>query len=102
LTERRSTLYLSWPSLGLQKPKIIDFSPLVTKYERRLIAASSFLNQAGRLQLTNSVITAMPTFAMCTFKLQDTVWNKLTSIGGIVFGEDQTYAPKSHLLQHGP
>ena len=68
--------YLGLP-LGWQKLKIIDFSPLVTKYERRLIAASSFLNQAGRLQLTNSVITAMPTFAMCTFKLQDTVLEQI-------------------------
>lgn len=59
--------------MGLQKPRVIDFSPLVSKCERRLIAASSFLNQAGRLQLTNSVITALPTFAMSTFRLQNTV-----------------------------
>lgn len=31
------------------------------------------LNQAGRLQLTNSVITVLPRFAMSTFKLQNTV-----------------------------
>ena len=60
--------YLGLP-LGLQKPRVIDFSPLVSKCERRLVAASSFLNQAGRLQLTNSVITALPTFVMCTFKI---------------------------------
>lgn len=64
--------YLGLP-LGLQKPKVVDFSPLVSKCERRLIMASSFLNQAGRLQLTNSVLSALPTFTICTFKLQNTV-----------------------------
>jgi len=64
--------YLGLP-LGLTKPRIVDFSPLVSKSERRLVSTSLFLNQAGRLQLTNSVITALPTFSMCTFKLQKTV-----------------------------
>lgn len=64
--------YLGLP-LGLHKPKVVDFSPLVSKYERRLVMASSFLNQAGRLQLTNSVLSALPTFTLCTSKLQDIV-----------------------------
>jgi hypothetical protein len=55
--------------LGLTKPKVIDFSPLVSKCERRLIATLSFHSQAGRLQLINSVISALPTFAMCTFRI---------------------------------
>jgi len=41
--------YLGLP-LSLTKPKIIDFTPLVNKCERRLAATSTFLNQAGRLQ----------------------------------------------------
>ena len=61
--------YLGLP-LGLNKPKIIDFSPLVTRCERRLAATSAFLNQAGRLEVTNSVLTAMPTYCMSTFLLQ--------------------------------
>lgn len=64
--------YLGLP-LGLTKPRIVDFSPLVTKCKRRMVSTSLFLNQAGRLQLTNSVIIALPTFSMCTFKLQKTV-----------------------------
>ena len=40
--------YLGLP-LGLTKPRIVDFSPLVSKCERRLAATSIFLNQAGRL-----------------------------------------------------
>jgi hypothetical protein len=45
---------------------------LVSKCERRLVAFSSFLTEAGRLELTNAVLTALPTFAMCTFLLPKT------------------------------
>lgn len=53
--------------LSLNQPKAINFSPLVTKFERRLAATSVFLNQAGRLEVINSIITAMPLFSMSTF-----------------------------------
>jgi hypothetical protein len=64
--------YLGLP-LGLTKPSVADFWPLVSKCERRLVAFSSFLSEAGRLELTNSVLTALPTFAMCTFQLPKTI-----------------------------
>jgi hypothetical protein len=64
--------YLGLP-LGLTKPRIIDFSPLVSRCERRLAATSTFLNQAGRLELTNSVFSAFPTFCMSTFAVHNTV-----------------------------
>jgi hypothetical protein len=60
--------YLGLP-LGITKPSVADFWPLVSKCERRLVAFSSFLNKAGRLELTNAVIIALPTYAMCTFLL---------------------------------
>ena len=50
-----------------------DYWPLVSKCERRLSSVSSFLNEAGRLQITNAVLTALPTYAMCTFLLPKTV-----------------------------
>ena len=58
--------YLGLP-LSITTPSVTDFWPLVSKCERRLVAFSSFLNEAGRLQLTNAVLSALPTFAMCTF-----------------------------------
>jgi len=64
--------YLGLP-LSLTKPRIIVFSPLVSKCERRLAATSIFLNQAGRLEVTNSILTAMPAFCMSTFRLQQSV-----------------------------
>ena len=64
--------YLVLP-LGLTKPKVIDFLPLVTKYERRLAYTSAFLSQAGRLEITNSIFTAFPMFFMSTFRLHKIV-----------------------------
>ena len=60
--------YLGLP-LGISKPTVNDFLPLISKCERRLQATSQFLTQAGRLQMTNSVFTALPMFQMGTFLL---------------------------------
>lgn len=68
--------YLGIP-LGLTKPRVVDFSPLVSRCERRLAATSTFLNQAGRLELTNSVFSAFPTFCMGTFALHVTVISQI-------------------------
>jgi hypothetical protein len=57
--------YLGLP-LSLTKLLVADFWPLVSKCERRLSVVSSFLSQAGRLQMTNVVISALPTYTMCT------------------------------------
>jgi len=43
--------------------------PLVSRCERRLVCTSLFLSQAGKLQITNSVFTSLPTFFMSTFRL---------------------------------
>jgi hypothetical protein len=64
--------YLGLP-LGTTKPKIIDFLPLISKCERRLGRISSMLNQAGRLQITNVVLSSLPTYYMCTLELPMTV-----------------------------
>lgn len=64
--------YLGLP-LILTKPRVIDFSPLVNRCERRLATTSVFLNQAGKLEVTKSIFSALPTFYMSTFLLQQTV-----------------------------
>ena len=64
--------YLGLP-LGHTKPKVIDFLPLVNKCERRLVSTSAFLSQAGRLEVTNSIFTALPMYFMSTFSLHKTV-----------------------------
>jgi hypothetical protein len=64
--------YLGLP-LGLTRPKVDDFLPLISKYERRLNYISPFLSQASRIELTNLVLTALPTYTMCTMALPKTV-----------------------------
>jgi len=64
--------YLGLP-LGTTKPRIIDFIPLVSKCERWLGGISAMLNHAGRLQITNVVLSALPTFYMCTLEISKAV-----------------------------
>ena len=64
--------YLGLP-LGLSKPKVVDFLPLVSRCERILPYTSSFLSQAGRLEITNSFFTSFPMFFMSTFRLHKKV-----------------------------
>jgi hypothetical protein len=64
--------YLGLP-LSLAKPTVADFWPLVSECERRFVAFSSYLSEAGRLEFTNAVLTALPTFAMSSFLLPKTV-----------------------------
>lgn len=64
--------YLGLP-LGLTKPKVEEFLPLVSKCERRLSSTSTLLNQACRLQMTNAVFSSLPMFYLCTFLMHKTV-----------------------------
>jgi hypothetical protein len=64
--------YLGLP-LGLTKSTVADFFPLVSRCERRLLSTSIYVSQAGRLQMTNAVLSSLPTFYMCTFKLHHEV-----------------------------
>jgi hypothetical protein len=68
--------YLGLP-LGTTKPSLLDFTPLLSKIERRLSGTSKFLSYHGRLTLVNSVFSALPTFYMCSLKLPPQVINRL-------------------------
>jgi hypothetical protein len=60
--------YLGLP-LGSTRPSIQEFTPLLSKIERRLCGINKFLSYDGRLILVNSMLTALPTFYMCSLKL---------------------------------
>ena len=64
--------YLGLP-LGITKPKVTEFLPLVSRCEKRLTCTSALLSQAGRLEVTNAIFTALQMFFMCTFQLHKTV-----------------------------
>jgi len=55
--------------MGTTKPRIEHFGFTMNKVERRLTATSNFLSHAGRLELVNSVLSSLPTYAMCTLQL---------------------------------
>jgi retron-type reverse transcriptase len=56
---RKSQMY----SINVSQDKMID------RVERRLSACSTWLSYTGRLQMINSAITPITTYAMCTIKL---------------------------------
>lgn len=64
--------YLGLP-LGITKPRVDDFIPLVQRIERRLISTSIFLSHAGKLEMVKTVMSSLPTFYMCTLKIPLTI-----------------------------
>jgi len=60
--------YLGLP-MGTTKPKFEDLTPMMDRVERRLSACSTWLSYSGRLEMVNSTITPITTYAMCTIKL---------------------------------
>jgi len=60
--------YLGLP-MGTTKPKFEDLTPMMDRVERRLSACSTWLSYSGRLEMVNSMITPITTYAMCTIKL---------------------------------
>lgn len=64
--------YLGLP-MGSTKPRVEHSGPIMNQMERRLTSISSMLTQAGKLQLVNSVLSSMPTYAMCTVQVPVTV-----------------------------
>jgi hypothetical protein len=50
--------------------------------ERRLNTTTTFLGFAGKVELTTSVLSAMPTYTMCTLKLPIGVVNNLDKAKG--------------------
>ena len=60
--------YLGLP-MGTTKPRFEDLTPLMDRVERRLVSCSSFLSYSRRLQMVNSSISPIITYAMCSIKL---------------------------------
>lgn len=59
--------------MGMIKPKLEAFLPLIQRIEKQLVSTSMFLSQVGKLQLANSVFSAMPTIYMCSLKLPSSI-----------------------------
>jgi hypothetical protein len=57
--------YLALP-MGITRPQIEHYAPLMDRAERQLTVISSLLTHVGRLQLVNSVFSSLPTYTMCS------------------------------------
>jgi len=100
--------YLGLP-MGTTKPRLEDLSPLMDRIERKLISYSNFLSYSGRLQMINSAITPITTYAMCSIKLpigvidnidrvrKQCLWrgNDVTKKGGHLVAWPTVQKPKS-------
>jgi hypothetical protein len=60
--------YLGLP-MGTTKPRVEDFSPLVSKVERRISATVSWLSMARRATLVDSAISTIPIYTLCSVKM---------------------------------
>jgi hypothetical protein len=89
--------YLGLP-MGLTKPQVKDYAPLICKIERRLSASSQFLSYAGRLQLVNSIISALPSYYLCSLKLPVTVIEVIDKHRKNVFGEEMISEKKRGII----
>ena len=77
--------YLGLP-MGTTKPRIEDFTPMMDRVERRLSVCLTWLSYSGRLEMVNSAITPITTYAMW--------WNSAS-------GEAMTLRRKVETLWHG-
>jgi hypothetical protein len=92
--------YLGLP-LGLKKPNLGAFLPLIQKIERRLTSTSIFLSQAGRLQMVNAVFSSLPTYFMCTLKLPKTVIKQIDKFRRHCLWRGADINAKKHLKSLG-
>jgi hypothetical protein len=60
--------YLGLP-MGTTKPHMEDLTPLTDRVERKLCACANWLSYTGRLEMINTAITPILTYAMCSIKL---------------------------------
>jgi hypothetical protein len=77
VTDTLPFTYLGLP-LGTTRPSVQDLShltPVVDQIERRLNASAGFLDNGGRLQLVNSVLSSLPNHYLSSLKIHKTIIN---------------------------
>jgi hypothetical protein len=55
--------------MGTTKPRMEDLTPMMDRVERRFSGTATWLPYSGRLQMLNSAISPIVTYAMCTIRL---------------------------------
>jgi hypothetical protein len=67
--------YLGLP-MGTTKPRVEDFSPLVSKIER-ISATIYWLSMAGRATWVDSAVSSIPIYSLCSVKMHVTNLNSI-------------------------
>ena len=81
--------YLGIP-LGLAKPRIEEFQPIMQRIEKRLPGYSTLLSYGDKSTLIKYVVSSLLVFFMRTLALLVGVWSKSTSIQDTTFGGNMT------------
>jgi hypothetical protein len=68
--------YLGLP-LGITKPTLEHFLPMVSRVERRLGGIADFLDYGGKLLMVKSVLSSLPIFFMCCLDIPVSVKEQL-------------------------
>jgi hypothetical protein len=68
--------YLGLP-LGITKPTLEHFLPMVSRVERRLGGIADFLDCGGKLLMVKSVLSSLPIFFMCCLDIPVSVKEQL-------------------------
>ena len=71
--------YLGLP-MGTTKPRMENLTPMMDIVERRLSGYATWLSYTGRLQMINSAITPIVTYALCSIKLRRGVIDNIDRI----------------------
>jgi hypothetical protein len=48
---------------------VVEFAPFLNRIEKRMVGLNKLLSYQGRVILVNSILSALPTFYMCAFKM---------------------------------
>lgn len=64
--------YLGLP-MGTTRPTVEEYFPLLNKIGRKMMGFNKLLSYDGCLILVNSVLSALPTYYLCTFKLSPAI-----------------------------
>lgn len=59
------------------KPRVEDHTPLVSRIERRISAAATWLTMAGRATYIDCAISSIPIYHMCTLRMHVTTINTI-------------------------
>jgi hypothetical protein len=59
--------------MGTTRPRVEHYRPILNRMERQLTSISSFLMHTGHLHLVSSILTASPTYTMCSLVVPITI-----------------------------